>query len=113
MTATTSHDEITIRRAVPADAPALRRLAALDGARVPDGVLLVAEVGGALRAALSATTGEHVSDPFSPTADLVELLAARAETARATARVRDGRARSRLALRSALRRRTAAVRPGV
>jgi hypothetical protein len=112
MTATTSHDEITIRRAVPADAAALRRLAALDGAPVPGGVLLVAEVDGAPRAALSATTGEHVSDPFLPTAELVELLAARAETARATARPGHGRTASRLALWTALRRRTA-VRPGV
>jgi len=110
MTATTSHDEIIIRRAQPADAAALRRLATLDSARVPDGVLLVAEVEGALRAALSVTTGEHVSDPFSPTSELVELLAKRAETARAAARVGGGRIRARLAPWSALRRGTAAVR---
>jgi hypothetical protein len=113
MTATTSHDEIIIRRADPADAAALRRLAALDSAGLPDGVLLVAEVDGAVRAALSVTTGEHVSDPFFPTSELVELLAARADTVRATAHVRGERTRARLALWTARRRRTATVRPGV
>ena len=113
MTATTSHIEIVIRRAEPADAAALRRVAALDSARVPDGALLVAEVDGAVRAALSVTTGEHVSDPFFPTSELVELLATRADTVRATAHVRGERTRARLALRTALRRRTAAARPGV
>jgi hypothetical protein len=106
MTATTSHDEITIRRAVPADAAAVRRLATLDAARVPDGPLFVAEVDGELRAALSVTTGRHVSDPFVATAELVELLAARAETVRPTARLRGGRPRAALALR----RRSAAAR---
>jgi hypothetical protein len=106
MTAITSPEEITIRRAGPADAAAIRRLATLDAAHVPGGPLLVAEADGELRAALSVTTGEHVSDPFTATAELVELLAARAETARATAPVRRGRTRPALTLR----RRTAAAR---
>ena len=110
MTALTSHDEITIRHAGPADAPALRRLAALDSAPVPDGALLVAEVGGAVRAALSLPTGDHIAAPALARGELVELLAALAKSIRRAPAGRGERIRGRLALRTALGRRSAAAR---
>jgi hypothetical protein len=73
------HDTVTIRRAAPADAAAVERLALLDGAPRPlSGPVLLAEAGGAARAALALADGRAVSDPFHPTADLVALLRMRA-----------------------------------
>jgi hypothetical protein len=72
-------DTLAIRRARPADAAALRRLAELDSAPAPiSGSVLVAEVDGELRAALVLEAGAAIADPFHPTADLVSLLSARA-----------------------------------
>jgi hypothetical protein len=68
---------ITIRRAHPEE-PGVLRVAALDSAPVPRSPLLVAEVNGELRAVLSLDDGTHVADPFHPSAELVELLRARA-----------------------------------
>jgi hypothetical protein len=65
---------VVIRTARGSDAPALRRLAALDSARVPSGDLLVAETDGAMVAAHSPATGATIADPFRRTADLVGLL---------------------------------------
>ena len=65
---------VSIRRAGPHDAPVLSRLAALDSALPLTGEILLAEVGGEPRAALSLTDGTAVADPFAPTAELVELL---------------------------------------
>ena len=65
---------VLVRPAHTADRPALARLAALDSAAAPTGDVLVAESGGRLVAALSADTGAVVADPFTPTADVVELL---------------------------------------
>ena len=70
--------EIAIRPAGPADADALRRLAALADRRVPAAPVLLAESDGEPVVALSTATGELVSDPFRVTADLVELLRLRA-----------------------------------
>lgn len=70
MTATS----VSIRRAGPHDAPALCRLAALDSAAPLRGEILVAEVDGEARAALSLGDGSCVADPFAPTAQLVALL---------------------------------------
>jgi hypothetical protein len=67
-------DHISIRPAVPADRPALERLAILDSAHLPAGDLLVAEVDGELVAALNRDSGFAIADPFRPTADVVELL---------------------------------------
>jgi hypothetical protein len=72
-------DTVTIRPAFPDDAAALARLAALDSARVPEGPLLLAEVGGEPWAALAPGSGRAIADPFRPTAALVELLRRRAE----------------------------------
>jgi hypothetical protein len=69
---------ILIREASKADDNALRMLSQRDSARPPAQPLLVAERGGELRAAISLADGAVVADPFERTADLVELLEARA-----------------------------------
>jgi len=69
---------LTLRLARADDAPALDRLAALDSARSPAQPVLLAEVGGALHAALSLSERTVVADPFRPTAELIELPRARA-----------------------------------
>ncbi len=74
--------DITIRPGRAEDAPAIRRLAALDSAEVPPGALLVAEVSGELWAAVTASGGPAIADPFRPSAELVRLLRLRAEQLR-------------------------------
>jgi hypothetical protein len=68
---------ITLRFGFPDDASALNQLASLDSSEPPQQPVLLAEVGGELRAALSLSTGAVVADPFCPTEALVELLRAR------------------------------------
>jgi hypothetical protein len=65
---------IEIRRANGDDVEALRTLADLTEGPVPPAPLLVAEVDGALLAAMSTRTGEIMADPFVPTEDVVALL---------------------------------------
>ena len=65
---------ISIRAATTGDGPALARLAALDSAPVPFGPVLLAEVDGQPRAALSFRDDRVIGDPFTRTADLVEML---------------------------------------
>jgi hypothetical protein len=77
-------------------------LPTLIGSRTPelsqDGLL--AEVDGQLRAALALTGGAVIADPFHPTADLIDLLHARAHQLDATPRIRRSRRlRSRPRLR--------------
>ena len=67
---------LTIRFATESDELAVIRLAALDSAPVPAGLLLLAEERGELRAALSVTDGRAIADPFRRTAHLVEMLRA-------------------------------------
>ena len=74
---TSESGSITIRHACPEDADAIARLAQRDSADVPAGDLLVASVGGELRAAVSIERGETIADPFHPTSELVRLLTAR------------------------------------
>jgi hypothetical protein len=72
-------EAVTIRPARPADAVALARLASLDSAtRAPQEPVLLAEVLGEVRAAISLYDGAVVANPFAATAPLVELLEARA-----------------------------------
>jgi hypothetical protein len=72
-------ETLTIRLAVPADAPALRRLALLDSAPPPEPVpMLVATVEGDLCAALPLDGGMAIADPFRRTVEIVGLLTARA-----------------------------------
>jgi hypothetical protein len=73
-----TYDGVTVRRARAEDRAAIRRLAELDGGRVPDGPMLVADVGGAIVAARSLERRQTLSDPFRPTSELVELLDLRA-----------------------------------
>jgi hypothetical protein len=72
---------ITLRPAAAADTDALQLLAALDSSRAPRGDVLVAEVGGAIWAAISADDGHAVADPFRPSGDLVQLLRQRVGSA--------------------------------
>ncbi len=81
---TTTEAPITIRPAYGDDQIALIRLAALDSRdQIPAVPLLLAEVDGELRAALSLTDRTAIADPFHPTADIVELLRAHANRAAA------------------------------
>jgi hypothetical protein len=74
---------ITIRLATKNDDLSLARLAALDSTEeVPAGHVLLGEVGGNLRAALSLSDGSAIADPFHPTADLLKLLRAHARRVR-------------------------------
>jgi hypothetical protein len=77
---------ITLRHASTADERALRDLAALDSQRLPAGPLLVAEVDGELRSAISLSDGAVVADPFRHTAHLVELMRAHAASQASSAR---------------------------
>ena len=74
---------ITIRPDHADDAPAVRRLAALDSAPVPRGPLMLAEVEGELRAAVSVDGRAAIADPFHRTLELVALI--RGHALRATA----------------------------
>ena len=70
--------EITIRPAAPEDTGQVARVAGRDTGVLPAGPLLVAMVGGDMRAAISLTDGAVVADPFHRTAELVEMLRIRA-----------------------------------
>ena len=69
---------ITIRAGRADDCRALVRLAEMDSTELPPEPRLVAEIDGAVRAALSLRTGDVIADPFHPTAAVVELLRVRA-----------------------------------
>jgi hypothetical protein len=87
---------ITIRAGRPDDACALVRLAELDSAELPPGPLLVAEIDGVVRAALSRCSGATIADPFQPTAAAVELLRIRAAQLAGNSRSRSRRLFMRL-----------------
>jgi hypothetical protein len=70
--------EVVIRRATAADGPALAALSALDGAELPLGPALVAEVSGSPRAVLPLDGSPAFADPFRHTGELVALLELRA-----------------------------------
>jgi hypothetical protein len=72
-------EPVLVRRSVPEDAGALRRLAALDSRRLPALDMLLAEVCGEPWAAVTLDGREVVANPFRPTADLVTLLRLRAQ----------------------------------
>jgi len=73
---------VLIRLCRTADDPALDRLAALEGVPAPAGRLVVAEVAGAVVAALPLAGGATIADPFVRTAHLLPLLQRRAEQVR-------------------------------
>jgi hypothetical protein len=91
---------VTLRFGSPADQRALARLAQLDSSTPPAQPVLLAEVDGQLRAALALTDGTVLADPFYLTADVIDLLRARARQLDATPRIRRSR---RLRLWSRLR----------
>jgi|SRR4051812_15864878 hypothetical protein len=70
--------EVVIRRSTDGDGPALAALSALDGAPMPFGSALVAEVAGVPRAVLPLDGGRSFGDPFARTDELVALLELRA-----------------------------------
>jgi hypothetical protein len=109
-----THDTpIVIRLATEDDEPALRRLAQLDGARLPEGDLLVAESDGELRAALRIADRAYVADPFFPSRQLVSMLDLRARRLRHEHLSRIDRAKARVGVWSALWHRAATSRPSV
>ncbi len=73
----TESASLTIRPARQSDVTALERLAALDSAPVPASPVLVAEIDGALVAAVGVVSGATIADPFVPTSEALELLATR------------------------------------
>ena|SRR6476659_1116197 len=81
------NEHIVIRSAHANDESALSVLAVLDGGlRRPEGKILVAESAGRIRAAIGSN-GAAISDPFWPSADLVDMLRAHPAAARETRRV--------------------------
>jgi hypothetical protein len=82
---------VTLRFANPADRWPLARLAQLDSASPPGQPILLAEADGQVRAALALTGGAVIADPFYPTADLIDLLRARARQLGAVPRARRSR----------------------
>ena len=74
--------EVTIREATAADEEGLRRLAERDSARVPPRPLVIGEVDGEIRAAISIASGATIADPFRRTADVVALAHSRADQLR-------------------------------
>jgi hypothetical protein len=90
-----AEQSVTLRFGVPADENPLARLAELDSSKPPAQPLLLAEVDGRLLAALALSDGTVVADPFHPTADLIDLLRARAhQLGGNTPMRRSGRSRS-------------------
>ena len=88
-------DEVTIRTADREEWDAIDRLAQLDSAPPPPrDAMVVAEVAGEMRAAMSVTNGYAIADPFAPSEHLLALLSARAEQLRGSEEDRAARGRS-------------------
>jgi hypothetical protein len=99
---------VTVRHLGAQDADTVRRLAERDSARLPGGELLGAEVDGRLVAAISASTGEVIADPFQRTSEVLDVL--RLRVAQLQVR-RPGRARRLLFSLRGRRRSGAGVAP--
>jgi len=96
--------DVMLRLASASDETSLTRLAALDSSRPPVAPALLALLNGEPVAALSIVDGTYVSDPFRRTAELIDLLRARACQLRGDAR----NSRSRATLRRVTTRTSAA-----
>ena len=81
---------VVIRTADAGDVLALINLSDLDSQPVPSGSVLVAEVEGEIRAALSVESGRFIADPFVSTANLRALLRLRADQLQSSSRRRGG-----------------------
>ena len=82
---------LTIRWATPDDASPIARLAQLDESRPPRGVVLLAEVGQELWAAISLDDGHLIADPFRLSGEVAFDLAQRARRLKRAERGRMGR----------------------
>jgi hypothetical protein len=103
-------EAITIRIAGPADETMLGRLAQLDSAEPPTAPVLIAEIDGVARAALSLDDGAVIANPFHRTLAAQQLLLARAAQLRGDRRVsRRRRLLDRARARKGTTRRGAAV----
>ena len=71
---------ISIRPATASDGRTLMRIAALDSAPMPFGPVLIAEIDGEPKAALSLNDDRVIADPFTRTAEVVALLRVHART---------------------------------
>ena len=69
---------LTLRLATSADSSALARLADLEQTAAPADPVLLGEVMQRPVAALSLRDGRVIADPFTPTAELIELMRLRA-----------------------------------
>jgi len=109
----TDNDALILRLAGADDGPAIRRLAELDEAPPPDGLVLLALIGAEAVAAVSLDDGRAVADPFVPTAGALALLRLRAAhlSAGRPRNRRGGRARDRRGWRRPLRRAERIGRP--
>jgi hypothetical protein len=85
---------VTIRDASGEDIGALERLSELDSSRLPEGPMVVAEVGHHVRAAYSLSEGRAIADPFHRTQELVALLELRAGQLNGAGKLGRGRRRS-------------------
>jgi len=85
-----SQAPVVVREAAPADRASLRRLAERDSAPLPAEPLVVAEVGGEIRAAVSVSDRRAIADPFHRTVEHAALAEMRAAQLR---RAREGRSR--------------------
>ena len=72
-------ETVVLRLSTVWDDDSLARLAELEGRTTPAGPHVVAEVGGAVVAALPLGRGPTFGDPFRPTAHLLPLLQLRAK----------------------------------
>src|SRR4051794_15579524 len=78
----TRNEQIVIRSARNSDEQAIAVLGVLDGgSHMPKGDVMVAEVGGRLRAAVGSN-GAAISDPFWPSSELVSMLRVHTEPVR-------------------------------
>lgn len=102
---------ITIRIATGADAASLARLAALDSSGLLEAPVVVAEIRGDLRAAMSLSDGAAIADPFHPSAALVALLRDHIERTRGGTTLRSRLSQALSPGRAGLYRRPPAAEP--
>jgi hypothetical protein len=99
-----AEERVVIRVAARSDRAALTALAAIDSALPPIGDALVAEIDGALVAALPLGGGLPFADPFRRTKDVIALLEARARQVERERRGARGHGRFAWLAPAALRR---------